>query len=85
MVVRRADEYYSLGIDTVHERHLAAGNPSAASARVRGSIVNLPGKVIPIIDLRKRFASRQAEAERSTQVVVVELSDLVVGLTVDEV
>lgn len=48
-------------------------------------VINLRGKVIPIIDLRKRFGFSPKESDKNTRIIVVELSDTVVGFVVDAV
>ena len=48
-------------------------------------VINLRGKVIPIIDLRKRFGFPQKESDKNTRIIVVELGTMVVGFVVDAV
>ena len=48
-------------------------------------VINLRGKVIPIIDLRRRFGMERKEHDKNTRIVVVELSGKVVGFVVDAV
>ena len=48
-------------------------------------VINLRGKVIPIIDLRKRFSLPKAESTRQTRIVVVDIDNKIVGLVVDAV
>ncbi len=48
-------------------------------------VINLRGKVIPIIDLRKRFNLPASESTKQTRVVVVDIDNMVVGLVVDAV
>ncbi len=48
-------------------------------------VVNLRGQVIPVVDLRKRFGLPAREHDRNTRIVVVELTDKVVGFIVDAV
>ncbi len=48
-------------------------------------VINLRGKVIPIIDLRRRFGMDRKEHDKHTRIVVVELSGKVVGFVVDAV
>lgn len=48
-------------------------------------VINLRGKVIPIIDLRRRFGMKWRERDKDTRIVVVELSGKVVGFVVDAV
>ena len=48
-------------------------------------VINLRGKVIPVIDLRKRFGFRQAEATKDTRIVVVDIGGNDIGVVVDAV
>jgi purine-binding chemotaxis protein CheW len=48
-------------------------------------VINLRGKVIPIIDLRRRFGMERKEHDKNTRIVVVELTGKVVGFVVDGV
>jgi len=48
-------------------------------------IINLRGKVIPIIDLRRRFGMERKEHDKNTRIVVVELNGKTVGFVVDAV
>lgn len=48
-------------------------------------IINLRGKVIPIIDLRKRLLMPSKEYDKHTRIVVIELESKVIGFIVDSV
>jgi purine-binding chemotaxis protein CheW len=48
-------------------------------------VINLRGKVIPIIDLRCRFGMERKGHDKHTRIVVVELSRKIVGFVVDAV
>ena len=48
-------------------------------------VINLRGKVIPVIDLRKRFSLEAAEHTKETRIVVVDIEGKVIGLIVDSV
>ncbi|MGE5372118.1 MAG: chemotaxis protein CheW [Solirubrobacterales bacterium] len=48
-------------------------------------IINLRGIVIPIIDLKKRFAMELTEYTDDTRIIVVEIAGQTVGIIVDEV
>ncbi len=48
-------------------------------------VINLRGKIIPVIDLRKRFGHVGIDRNSNTRIIVVELSDKVVGFLVDRV
>lgn len=51
---------------------------------IRG-VMNLRGTVVPIIDLRAKFAMPEAEYNQFTVIIVVTIGDKVVGLVVDAV
>jgi purine-binding chemotaxis protein CheW len=48
-------------------------------------IMNLRGKIIPLVDVRLRFNNPEAEYTERTCVVIVNLEDMLVGLIVDGV
>lgn len=51
---------------------------------IRG-VINLRGKVIPVIDLRRKFSMEEAEDTLETCVIVVFLGDMLMGVIVDRV
>ena len=51
---------------------------------VRG-VINLRGKVIPVIDLRLKFGMRQVEDTQETCIIVVDLVEVYMGVVVDRV
>jgi purine-binding chemotaxis protein CheW len=51
---------------------------------VRG-IINLRGKVIPVVDLRSKFAMDQVEDTEETCIIVVQTGGLQLGMVVDKV
>jgi purine-binding chemotaxis protein CheW len=48
-------------------------------------VINLRGKIVPVIDLRKRFGIPKRDRDSETRIIVVELPDKVVGFLVDKV
>lgn len=48
-------------------------------------VINLRGKVIPVMDVRTRFKKESREYDERTCIVVVNISDKAVGLVVDRV
>ena len=48
-------------------------------------VINLRGKIIPVIDLRKRFGLPPAEDTSDARIIVVEVAQRVIGFTVDRV
>lgn len=48
-------------------------------------VINLRGRVIPVIDLRARFGMSKKEWDKDTRIVVVEIQGVTVGFVVDSV
>lgn len=48
-------------------------------------VINLRGSIIPVIDLRKRFALPATEPTKASRIVVVESCGLLIGVVVDAV
>jgi purine-binding chemotaxis protein CheW len=48
-------------------------------------VINLRGKVIPIIDLRMRFGLTTREHDKHTRIIVIEINNMIVGFVVDSV
>jgi purine-binding chemotaxis protein CheW len=46
-------------------------------------VINLRGRIIPVLDLRKRFGEKQLETDKKNRVVVVELERRAIGLIVN--
>ncbi|NPV81886.1 MAG: purine-binding chemotaxis protein CheW [Firmicutes bacterium] len=55
-----------------------------APAFVEG-IIDLRNKVLPIVDLRKRFDMPETEKTDASRIVVIDIDDMTVGLIVDSV
>jgi purine-binding chemotaxis protein CheW len=81
-----ADEEYGLPILTVREivGMLDITAVPQTPPFMRG-VVNLRGKVIPIIDLRIRFGFPEREYDSENCIIVVEVADLLIGIIVDAV
>jgi purine-binding chemotaxis protein CheW len=48
-------------------------------------VINLRGKVIPIVDLRQRLGMERKNHDKNTRIIVVELSGKTLGFVVDGV
>jgi purine-binding chemotaxis protein CheW len=83
---RVAEEEYGVDILSVQEiiRHTGITKVPSAPPSVEG-ILNLRGKVIPIIDMRKRFGLPAKEPDPQTRIVVFALESGVIGCLVDSV
>lgn len=55
-----------------------------SSPYVKG-VINLRGRIVPVVDLRARFHLPQRTPDKETRIVVVELEDKVVGFLMDAV
>jgi purine-binding chemotaxis protein CheW len=86
VVFQLGAEFYGVEIARVHEiiRLQTVTRVPRAPSFVEG-VINLRGKVIPVVDLRRRFGLPTAEHTRASRIVVVELGDQVVGVVVDGV
>ena len=80
------DEEFGVDILRVQEinRMLDVTRVPNAPEYVDG-VINLRGKVIPIVDLRQRFGMERREHDKNTRIIVVELSGQVLGFVVDAV
>ena len=79
-------EEYGIDILKVQEiiRPVAITRVPNAPAFVEG-VINLRGRIVPIVDARKRFGLPIREATDATRIVVVELVDKTVGFMMDAV
>ena len=48
-------------------------------------VVNLRGKIIPVIDLRRKLGFKEVEHDKATRIMVVEIEGSVLGFIVDAV
>jgi len=84
---RLTNEEYGLDIQKVHEinRLVTITKIPQAPDFVEG-VINLRGKIIPIIDLRKRFGFEALkERDKENRIIVIEAHGSTVGMIVDAV
>ena len=81
-----ADEGYGVDIGSVREiiRMQEITKVPRAPDFVEG-VINLRGRVIPVIDLRKRFGFDATEMTKDTRIVVVDIGGQDIGVVVDAV
>jgi purine-binding chemotaxis protein CheW len=79
-------ERYALKIDDIHEIIKMQDITEIPGSRpyVKG-VINLRGKIVPIISLRSQFSLAEASYTKSTRIVVVNHADEMVGIVVDQV
>ena len=80
------DEEFGVDILRVQEiiRTMAITKVPKAPEFVEG-VINLRGKVIPIIDLRRRFGLQSKAHDKHTRIIVIEINTMIVGFGVDSV
>jgi purine-binding chemotaxis protein CheW len=85
VVFALAGEEYGVPITVVQEiiRYSDPRPIPGSPSHVEG-VINLRGRIIPIVDLRSRMGLGGVRSDDST-IVITEVEDLVVGVVVDEV
>ena len=80
------EEEFGVNILQVQEiiRTMEITNVPRAPDFVEG-VINLRGKVIPIVDMRSRFGLENKEHDKYTRIIVVEFEMIIVGFVVDSV
>jgi purine-binding chemotaxis protein CheW len=81
---RVGKETFGVPIELVHEivRVPEIAAVPDAPACVEG-IINLRGKIISVVDLRKRFGEMKIEPSRKNRILIAEIEGKMVGLIVD--
>jgi purine-binding chemotaxis protein CheW len=81
-----ASEHYGVDISDVREimRMQNITKVPGAMSYVEG-VINLRGKVLPVLDLRKRLGLKVADQSEESRIVVVDIADGEVGVIVDAV
>ena len=93
--VRKLNKYLTFtlgeeeyGLEILKVREIIGLIPTTKVPRmpdfVRG-VINLRGKVIPVIDLRLKFGMESLGDTQETCIIVVDLDDLLMGVVVDRV
>jgi len=79
-------EEFAIPILSVHEinRIMEITQVPQSPPFVEG-VINLRGKIIPVVDLRKRFSVEDASDSSDNRIVVVEVGERIIGFTVDRV
>ena len=80
------EEEFGIDILKVQEiiRTMAITKVPNSPSYVEG-VINLRGKVIPVIDLRSRFNMEYRAHDSHTRIIVIELHGMIIGFVVDEV
>ena len=86
VIFELANESYGINIAVVESiiKMQAITQLPQTPTYVKG-VINLRGSVLPVIDLRSRFALEAREYTRQTRIIIVTMGNIKVGVTVDGV
>lgn len=81
-----AGEEYAVDILSVQEinRMMEVTRVPQSPPEVEG-VINLRGRIIPVIDIRMRFGMEKGERDQHSRIIVVEVGGRVLGFIVDRV
>ena len=86
LTFRLAQEEYGVEILKVQEiKGYSAITPIPNTPAYLKGVINLRGTIVPVIDLRSKFAMAQADYNQFTVIIVVTVGSKVMGLVVDAV
>lgn len=86
VIFRLAKEEYGLPITKVQEiNRLVPITKLPQTPSFMEGIINLRGRIIPIIDLRKRFQLAAGDHNDDSRIIIVEVRGQIVGIIVDAV
>ncbi len=86
VVLDLAQETYGVDINTVREIiQMQEITKVPKTLDFVEGIINLRGKVIPVVDLRKRFGLPITEQNKDSRIVVVDIDGQSIGIVVDGV
>lgn len=81
-----AKEEYGLPITKVQEiNRLVSITKLPQTPSFMEGVINLRSRIIPVVDLRKRFGLEVTEHTDDTRIIIVEVNGQTVGITVDAV
>lgn len=86
VIFRLAQEEYGLPITKVQEiNRLVPITKLPQTPSFMEGVINLRGRIIPVIDLRKRFQLTVTEHTEDNRIIIVEVNGQTVGVIVDAV
>jgi purine-binding chemotaxis protein CheW len=86
VVFELSGEVYALDILHVNEIiRIQPVTPVPGAPEYIEGLINLRGRVVPVVDLRKRFGLRTRDIGDRSRIIVVQVSDDIVGAVVDAV
>ncbi len=86
LTFRLTDENY--GIEILKVREIFGMQEITSVPGVPGyvkGVINLRGRIIPVIDLRLKFGLDETEYDKETCIIVISINEILVGIIVDTV
>lgn len=86
MIFRTGKEFFGISISYVHEiisMQAITGVPEVEDY-IKG-LINLRGKIIPVIDVRARFKMDPIEYDDRTCIIVISVKSMMIGLIVEKI
>lgn len=86
VIFKLSDEYFGVeiaGVESIIKMQAITKVPHTPSFIV--GVTNLRGKVLPVVDLRTRFNLPPCDISRDSRIVVVNIGDMEIGMSVDSV
>jgi purine-binding chemotaxis protein CheW len=79
-----AGEEYGVDVRLVQEIiRVAEVTPVPRAPEFIKGVINLRGRIIPVVDLKRKLGLGEVEASRLARIVVVKMKDRLIGLLVD--
>lgn len=86
VIFKLANEDYGLPIQKVQEiNRMVPVTRLPQTPDFMEGVINLRGRVIPVIDLRKRFGLAAREQQDDTRIMIIDVDGQTVGIIVDAV
>lgn len=86
MTFKSGNEYFGLKIQYVNEIiQIPSITAIPRTEEYIKGLINLRGKIVPVIDVRLRFKQDSFEYDDRTCIIVVMVNDVVVGLIVEQI
>lgn len=86
MTFKSGNEYFGLGIQYVNEIiQIPSITAIPRTENYIKGLINLRGKIIPVIDVRLRFKQETFEYNDRTCIIVIMVKDVTVGLIVEKI
>ncbi len=80
------DETYGVGVEKVKEIiGMTDITRVPNTAYFMEGVINLRGTVVPVVDMRKKFEMEKKDYDANTVIIIVEVSERLIGMIVDSV